>query len=123
MKGGARLDASGNFEVYLNSPNGDSKCPCNSQSWKQYIRELFDYLMSSSTEPKQIGERLVYKFRFSTGSWAVSLDIEGMTFQLIRGKGEFATFALHLPFVGVVGVSEDMVGVSSDPQEEYQDAP
>ena len=112
-KGGARLDGNGNFELFLSSGNR-SKSPCISETWKRYVRELFDFLMSSDAE-RQIGEKTILKRRSQAGNMMIDVSImDGMTFRLIRGQGEFATFILELPFMAQVEVAEDMVGTGSD---------
>lgn len=120
-KGGARLDGNGRFEVFLNSGD-NSKSPLISETWKQYIRELFDFLMSQDNE-RQIGVKTVYKRRSAAGNSMVDVEItDGMVFRLVRGQGEFATFILELPFMGKVEFVDDTVGAtSSDEHDEWKD--
>lgn len=119
-KGGARLDGNGRFEVFLNSGD-NSKSPLISETWKQYIRELFDFLMSQDNE-RQIGVKTVYKRRSAAGNSMVDVEItDGMVFRLVRGQGEFATFILELPFMGKVEFQEDAVGTASSDEDEWKD--
>lgn len=126
LKGGARLDGNGHFEVFL-SMGDKSKAPLTDETWKQYLRELYEFLMSGDSE-RQIGVRNVVKRRSSAGNMMIDVSVtgepgRGMIFRLVRGQGEFATFILELPFLGQVEPQEDMVNSHASMDEwEEQDA-
>ena len=123
-KGGARLDGNGRFEVYLN--NGESsKAPCISEAFKQYIRELFDFLMGPKSQDT-IGTRTIVKRRSQAGNTMIDVTIfDGMNLRLIRGQGEFATVILELPFMGQVEILDNHGSEVHEPDDEWSqlDAP
>lgn len=98
LKGAARIGPSGAFELYLGGSGGSLKGYCENDSWREYVREFYDFLCSGETE-RQIGSTLATKTRTSTGKLTVTFPMmPGMNAKLIKGNGEFATFVLILPF-------------------------
>jgi hypothetical protein len=120
-KGGARLDGTGRFEVYLNTGES-SKAPCISEALKQYVRELFDFLMDPKRQQGEIGARTVVKRRSAAGNMMVDVTIfDGMNLRLIRGQGEFATLILELPFMGQVEFADNQMAEEREPEDEWRE--
>lgn len=121
LKGAARLGPTGAFELYLGRGQGSSRASCVNESFTQYVKEYWDFLMSTENE-RQIGNTTAYKRRTSTGKATVEFHTPFGSIRLIRGDGEFATFIWELPFVGAQDAGDgDTEGVGGDVYEGMDD--
>jgi len=113
--GAARLTPQGMFEVYLGGMRGKPKYPMNNPILAEYIREMFDFLMSDDTS-RVIGSTTVHKRTTRKREKQVWFSYLGNhRILLTRKQGQYASLIFELPFSR--GMNANASGMLDEHQE------
>jgi len=96
--GAARLTPQGIFEVYLGGIGGKPKYPLNNSMLHEYIREMFDFLMSDE-HSRVVGNVTITKRTTKRRQKQVIFTYLGNhRILLTRKEGQYASLIFELPF-------------------------